>query len=667
MERLVSILETMRRATCICLGAASILVISMFLKNALASTPVELRTEIAPIQHIADESHDGGTDSDAGDNVPTTVLREVGACPSSSESNDRIFVLPENPTSDRPTRLIALNPEIDQRLELTLLNHLGETVVPDHSDIWGQRPQGISLIFSGLEPGQYRACLSSLSKEPSSSLSFNVHETPVKPAVDSPSQQEAGVWPIHREWSPRTEELFSVFVAKLFYIRPGSRKGWKPLHQATRDPYRNILYGILGFDEDNEESDTHVTLEPDCADAPYHVRAYFAWKMGLSFLFNKCNRGSADRGPTCSPWRSNLTAKLTHHRHPVTRFNAFVKQYIGWHVHAGNPRTLPETETSDFYPLALDGIRPGSVFVDAGGHVILVTQVEPQTQDAMGAIYGVDAHPDRTVSHKRFSSGTFVFNPNVPTDGFKGFRPVVVDNGEPHFLSNQEINARGGYPSFSDEQADPKRGREFYRTVAKLLNPRPVDPRDVLEAKLEVLHSAMVERVTAVQLGVDYMNDTGWSVMPMPRGPAIFQTTGPWESYSTPARDMRCFLAIDDVMHFPKRVLKNRSLYAIPDETVEDVLLDELEMLRDRALRNRRIRYTRSDGSEWSLTLEDIVDRQKQLEMAYNPNDCPEIRWAAPRSSTEFETCKVRAPSEQQRRMRLSRHWFASRRRPDQR
>ena len=34
-----------------------------------------------------------------------------------------------------------------------------------------------------------------------------------------------------------------------------------------------------------------IVLRPDCADLPYFLRAYFAFKMGLPFGFSKCSRG----------------------------------------------------------------------------------------------------------------------------------------------------------------------------------------------------------------------------------------------------------------------------------------------------------------------------------------------------------------------------------------
>jgi hypothetical protein len=81
-------------------------------------------------------------------------------------------------------------------------------------------------------------------------------------------------------------------------------------------------------------------------------------------------------------------------------------------------------------------------------------------------------------------------------------------------------------------------------------------------------------------------------------------------------------------------------------------------------LSSRKFSYTRSDGSKWVLTLKDVFDRASALEMAYNPNDCVELRWGAPGKSNEASTCKRYAPSAQRAKMKKYRPWFHERRRP---
>ena len=147
----------------------------------------------------------------------------------------------------------------------------------------------------------------------------------------------------------------------------------------------------------------------------------------------------------------------------------------------------------------------------------------------------------------------------------------------------------------------------------------------------------------------------------MPDGPSIFATTGAWEDFSTPARDFRLLIAIDVVRGFPDRVARRPERYAMPkDKSVADVKA-ELQNVLASELAARKFSYTRSDGSAWTLSLKDVVDRAAALEMAYNPNDCVELRWGAPESSDEASTCKRHAPSAQRAKMTEYRAWFHER------
>jgi hypothetical protein len=98
-------------------------------------------------------------------------------------------------------------------------------------------------------------------------------------------------------------------------------------------------------------------------------------------------------------------------------------------------------------------------------------------------------------------------------------------------------------------------------------------------------------------------------------------------------------------------------------ETVAEVKA-ELEKLLADELARRRFSYERSDGSLFSLSLADVLARAPDLEMAYDPNDCPEVRWGAPPGSEEASTCTQRAPPGHSARMRRYRPWFQERRRP---
>ena len=150
----------------------------------------------------------------------------------------------------------------------------------------------------------------------------------------------------------------------------------------------------------------------------------------------------------------------------------------------------------------------------------------------------------------------------------------------------------------------------------------------------------------------------------MPDGPAIFETSGAWEDFSTPSRDLRLLIAIDVVRGFPDRVARRPDRYAMPrGRSIADVKA-ELQGVLISELAARRFSYPRSDGSPWTLALKDVLDRVVDLEMAYNPNDCVEARWGALPATPEHATCRRQAPDHQRRLMDRYRIWFSTRTRP---
>src|SRR6202030_3612507 len=117
-------------------------------------------------------------------------------------------------------------------------------------------------------------------------------------------------------------------------------------------------------------------------------------------------------------------------------------------------------------------------------------------------------------------------------------------------------------------------------------------------------------------------------------------------------------IAMDVVRGFPDRVARRPEQYAMPQEkSVADVKA-ELESMLASELSVRKFSYSRSDGSAWTLALKDVIDRAADLEMAYNVNDCVELRWGAPDKSEEASTCKRHAPQAQRAKMTEYRAWF---------
>ena len=99
------------------------------------------------------------------------------------------------------------------------------------------------------------------------------------------------VWPLRNTWNRATENLFSAWIEKLFDAPLDAEPSWPALHEVLRDHSRNVLFNHLGLGEDEMK----IVLRPDCADLPYFLRAYFAFKMGLPFGYSICSRGGGGR------------------------------------------------------------------------------------------------------------------------------------------------------------------------------------------------------------------------------------------------------------------------------------------------------------------------------------------------------------------------------------
>jgi hypothetical protein len=522
-----------------------------------------------------------------------------------------------------------------------------------------------------------------------------------------PHPTDGSLWPIHAAWNRTTENLFSAWVEKLFDAPLDAELSWPALHFALRDRSRNFLFNYLGLGEDQ----MGLVIRPDCADLPYFLRAYFAFKMGLPFGYSKCSRGGGGHPPKCFAWWNiqhmepsaqpdpqsgdqpdagapngpRTTPASTAPATPLptwavhnpdaakrlglaTAFGRYLSGPLADGVHSGSARTAAADDNTDYYPVPLteDTLRPGTVYADPYGHVLMIVHRIAQTDTAAGIIFAVDAQPDGTVARKRFWRGNFLFaqDPALGSPGFKRFRPLVRDNksGEIRRLTNAEIAKDPDYADFSLDQS--RLGVEaFYDRMEDVMSPSPLDPMRAMMEAIAALEEQVNARVTSVENGRKFQV-SGRGDVNMPEGATIFETTGAWEDFSTPSRDLRLLIAIDVVRGFPDRVARRPDRYAMPAGKSVDAVKAELEDVLASSLASRKFSYTRSDGSPWTLALKDVLDRVGSLEMAYNPNDCVELRWGAPDHSDEAATCKRHASVAQRAKMTEYRSWFHDRRRP---
>jgi hypothetical protein len=524
-----------------------------------------------------------------------------------------------------------------------------------------------------------------------------------KPAA--PRQTAGSLWPVRDSWSRTTENLYSAWIEKLFDAPLDASPSWKALHEVLRDKSRNVLFNHLGLGEDS----MNMVVRPDCADLPYFLRAYFAFKMGLPYGYAKCTRGSGGDAPRCPVWWNiqNLEERAPPPETAISSpippelirpgtimsaagvtppaptakpigppprpaglvpgFSYYLRYDVADGVHSGNGRTALTDEHTDLYPVPLteDVLRPGTVYADPYGHLLILVRRVAQTEGDAGVYLAVDAQPDGTVARKRFWRGNFLFatDPGLGGPGFKRFRPIVRDkNGTLRRLTNNEIAKHPHYSDFSLDQGKLTI-EDFYDRMDDVMSPEPLDPLRAMKEAITSLEEQVKARVTSVENGRKYQNG-GKGEASMPDGAAIFETTGAWEDFATPSRDLRLLIAMDVVRTFPERVERRPERYAMPRGKSPTEVKNELARVLASELAERTFSYLRSNNSPWTLSLKDVVHRVADLEMAYNVNDCVELRWGAPDASDEASTCKRHAPTKQRAKMLEYRAWFNERRRP---
>ncbi|HZK97689.1 MAG TPA: hypothetical protein VFC67_26030 [Prolixibacteraceae bacterium] len=572
-----------------------------------------------------------------------------------SQVVNALLVSPKNPKPGEVFRVLSVGGKSIRKAKIVINGQAGsieslKTRNGDGLPFW--RIDEYKVVSAG----KYKATLISNNKTVSE-IEFWVTDK-------SPVQVSGSVWKNQRGWDSKTEALYSAWINALFYDSD-ERSSWKALHEVMQRKDQNILYNYLSLDEDDPAGKNKILMEPDCADNPFYMRAYFAWKLGLPFGYHLSDRGGIGFSPRTGQWTTNESSASK--TQPVLAFNSFLRKVANG-VHSGTARTALKDESSDYYPVPLtkEALRPGTVFADPYGHTLILVRWVPQSGDKPGVLLSVDAQPDGTVGIKRFWKGNFLFTTTdvIGDPGFKIFRPITLVNGKPQVLKNKELSAKSGMTPFSLQQQGMS-GETFYHTMEQLINPEPMDPEAALLDLIQALHEQLTVRITSVSNGEAYMKSHPGEVISMPGGTSgVFQAGGQWEDFSTPNRDLRLLIAMDAVLDFPDKVLRSPDDFKMSKLSSAEHVKKNLDDFLSQKLTELSIAYIRTNGTEQKLTLAEILKRREAFEMAYNPNDGIEIRWGAPEKSEEYATCRRHVPAGQLEKMRSVRKWFQKRLHP---
>ena len=482
--------------------------------------------------------------------------------------------------------------------------------------------------------------------------SFLAHEY----AQANPSQ-----WRITQPtWTSYHEQQFGEFITRIGEAVE-SRKCGKvdTCLQSTANPYFN-------------SDPSGLKYYADCADLPYYLRGYFAWKNGLPFsMASEVKPKVADgqdasdiRDVRYSPYGNYVTKKYD----VVTKGGLFKNTYpnaveilnnlVPALTFSGSFRMMGNENTdllSDFYPTKINrqNVRPGTVIYDPNGHVAIIYKISSD-----GRIFYIDAHPDNSLTMGMFTP-KFVRSHPGQGAGFKNFRPLtLVDartdssgnyvGGKIIATPNSQLSGYGTeqfYGTTPDPYGSWSKGKfsvngrvqnSFYDYVRMSLTigDAHIDPLKDMAQLTDDICVSLKDRVDAVEAA----RTAQVYLKPHPeRLPInIFGTEGEWENYATPSRDARLKVAFMDLLQQTK---SNIERYNRRDPSIKysgGNLADDLFKVYAQKAQACQFSYTTTNGLTVKMNLE--AARQRLFAMSFDPYHCIEHRWGA-RLPQELAAC----------------------------
>lgn len=497
--------------------------------------------------------------------------------------------------------------------------------------------------------------------------------------------QQDGSWVVRRlEWTSQDEQNYSDFVRAIGRTKCSN----------VDECIRNQANPYYGTDPQG------VKFYSDCADFPYFLRSYFAWKNELPFGYVS-QIGSFDTiERKKNPPPPGTEVKPIDFRYsdlgnyPVARrtlvpgrnqrldFFAEMTRLQNM-ISSGTLRMAGDLESkvsTDFYSPALrpGSIRPGTVVYDPNGHVIVIYDVLPD-----GRLAYFDAHPDNSVTRGFFSS-KFIRSRLAQGAGFKNFRPMKLVNAQRSWwgsefqggtlvlAKNEEIAdfSMVQYVGTNPDPGDWRKGKfirngktlDYHEFVRRSVAVKKINPVDELSGTLGELCEDMQERMESVEVALK--NGLHRRPHPTTIPQNIFGSSGDWENFSTPGRDTRLRISI---VELSKSLNQRYSEWLRGDFSDMEYSGDDLKRDLLRAFHKTNLEcpvsYTNSAGKKVHLGFELAVKRL--FRMSFDPYHCPELRWGATHPQ-ELATCRDDADkrawydAEQSIRNHLSRDWSAS-------
>ena len=473
------------------------------------------------------------------------------------------------------------------------------------------------------------------------------------------------------EWTPQHEILFGQFVNQLGKaIKSG-------VCNTVKNCMQNPTANMYASSDPND-----LILYSDCADYPYFLRAYFAYKNNLPFAYvNDLAMAQAPFSSIADRDADFATAQLDN-----SPYGNIIEGRGGANVPASpgqEKNLLPYLHTmfdmvstrtfrvgpfnqgaqlSDVYPVKLDrnGVQAGTV-VSTTGHMYIVFDV-----DNAGTVHMIDAHPDGSTSYKTVKSSTLDRSRPDHGLGFFRFRPLhlvgakmkngAYYGGKVVTATNDELVAQGVY---SLEQfygpgstlvptkagVDPELYKSAFNKVGffeylrmHLRNQDSIVAADQTVAEsLDSLCTEFKQRIEDVEASVK--KELYLQQHPDTISANIYSSPDEtWESYSTPSRDGRLRASATDIVKTAvdsyRRAKKGGEglSFAGSATDYQTAVRQKLADMNQKCV----MAYTKSDGTRQGLNFANVLSRLNKI--SFDPYHCPEKRWGA--TGKEMNSCR---------------------------
>jgi hypothetical protein len=409
-----------------------------------------------------------------------------------------------------------------------------------------------------------------------------------------------------KPWDEVAEQEFSAFIQRIGSDREAGK--CKSLSECLN---RNKIRGTGPAGDVGGSAD--LNLFADCSKVGIGLRGYFAIKKGLAFKFVRTIKSVGG-----DPRYTNGNTPLTYGTaSKAPNLQAFFSDFNNFY-HSGYYRMAPEVENNDTYPIDVRAgtVKPGTVFYDPNGHVMIVYKVE-----ANGTVRLMDGHPDNSFTVKVLTTTNGTVGNKASGGGFRNWRPM---DGRMNYVQNARLSDYG-----TNQYG---RGQDYVTWVRSQLSGGAVlSVEDEFGQLTAQLCNDIKGRVDAVKLGAP--------IAKKPLGdapPNIYGAEGDWEAFSSPGRDQRLRASFRNLKQFVTQKATN------PD------IAKKLLSVWNEQQASCKVSYPNSIGIETELTLNDVQARI--FDLSFDPYHCAEMRWGAyPTDAAEFATCNTQSDAHKKR------------------